>query len=231
MKRIAIAILMIGMLAPAAWAQCDAKQLKSDLAEASPVAVARVYLKLAECDADAALETAEEAVPRLLSGDEGNQAAVAALSVGAEAPVSKWVDGLEPDQRSATIDYLGRKCKDEPKVAAFFVSAHTKLGETFWKDRWYRGLADEAGHSRGRADLEAVVHRAELAHRRLSDRVELFARVLEAVLALHLLVAGGRRDGGGVDLAAGALVVEAGCLEDAVLLRQSRVVNLFFRGQ
>ena len=94
---------ILALLLSGAQAQdCDAKQLSKDLHEASPVAVPRVFLKLAECDPSAALEEAEFAMGKTLHGDEGNQAALQALKVGAQKPVMDWVDALEPDPVSYT---------------------------------------------------------------------------------------------------------------------------------
>ena len=129
------------VLAGSAQAQdCDANQLTKDLHAASPVAVARVYLKLAECDTGVAEKEAVFAMTKTLYGDEGMQAGLAALSVGGQAAVLDWVDGLEDHHRSETLRWLGGKCVDEPKVAAFFVTAREAKKDVFLANRWYAGL-------------------------------------------------------------------------------------------
>ena len=120
---------------------CDAKQLKKDIAEASPVSVPRIYLKLVDCDADAANDSAEDTLARVLHGDEGNQAALAALKVGAQRQVMEWVDNLEPDQRSQTMLWLGDQCSEVDTIGQFFVDSASEMREPFIKERWYRGMA------------------------------------------------------------------------------------------
>lgn len=123
-------------------ADCDLRALQQELADASPVAVPRVYVQIAECDEGAGLRLAGEALGRTLSGDAGNAAAEAAIQVGAGEQVRAWVGGLEPDERSRTIKHLGSRCKDSEVVADFLVDTHTALGAEFWDQRWHRGLSD-----------------------------------------------------------------------------------------
>jgi hypothetical protein len=66
----------------------------------------------------------------------------AALSAGANEASRDFVDRLEPDQRSRTLDWLGGQCKDTPSIEKFFLNAKATKGEDFWKERYYRGLAD-----------------------------------------------------------------------------------------
>ena len=53
-----------------------------------------------------------------------------------------WLAGLEPDQRSRALNFLGNQCEGEEKVQSFFTESFGELGMDFWKDRWHRGLAD-----------------------------------------------------------------------------------------
>ena len=122
-------------------ADCDAKQLTKDINDASPVAVPRVFLKLAECDAEAAKKAGEAAFAKILHGDEGNQAAVAGLKVGAQKPVMDWVDRLEPDHRSQSMLWFGNQCGDVPEVGEFFVASAAQKPGPFLQERWYRGMA------------------------------------------------------------------------------------------
>jgi len=128
-------------LAGSAQAQgCDAKQLALDLHEASPVAVAKVYLKLAECDGAIAADEAAFAMTKTLYGDDGMEAGLAALSVGGQDAVLDWVDGLEDHHRSETVRWFGSKCAEEPNVGKFFVEARDVKKDVFLSNRWYAGL-------------------------------------------------------------------------------------------
>lgn len=135
--------LWLALTAGTAHAQdCDAKQLTQDIADASPVAVPRVYLKLAECDEAAALKAAPDAMAKVLHGDEGNQAALAALRVGAQQTIMDWVDNLEPDHRAQTILWLGDQCAEVPAIGDFFVDSYRgEKHEAFLSERWYRGMS------------------------------------------------------------------------------------------
>jgi len=136
-----MSVWLLGALLGTANAQdCDAKQLSKDLHEASPVAVARVYVKLAECDSSIAEKEAEFAMTKTLYGDEGMEAGLAALSVGGQAAVLDWVDGLEDHHRSETVRWLGGQCGEEPKVASFFLTAREDKKDVFLSNRWYAGL-------------------------------------------------------------------------------------------
>lgn len=130
------------LVARALAAGCDAKALKAELNAASPVAAPEVYVRLATCDGAAARSVATLALSKTLEGEKGWAAVLAALQVGAEAEVLAWVGKLEPDQRSRTTDWLGARCAAEPTVQALFVGASKSMGDAFWKERWYRGLAE-----------------------------------------------------------------------------------------
>jgi hypothetical protein len=123
-------------------AECDIQQLQQDVEQASPIAVGRYYVQLAECDPEAARKLAPKAMLRVLASDDGNRAALHALLSGAPHAVDTWLENLEPGERTGAIDFLGEQCADHPPVAAFFVQSRDAKGETFWTDRWYRGLAD-----------------------------------------------------------------------------------------
>lgn len=130
------------LLASAASAQsCDAKKLAKDLETASPVAVPKMFLELVTCDPAAANKAAALAMGKTLAGDEGNQAALAALKVGAQKPVMDWVDGLEPDFRSSTMLWFGDQCAQVPEVGQFFVDSANQKTDVFLKERWYRGMS------------------------------------------------------------------------------------------
>ena len=121
--------------------ECDAKALVAEIAEASPRAVAELYVQLADCDAAAANKAAADTFAKVLSGPAGVKAAGAAVRVGASPVVRDWVGNLISDERASTLAGLGETCADEPSLAAFFVESETELGERFWRDRWHRGLS------------------------------------------------------------------------------------------
>jgi len=123
-------------------AECDIQQLQQDVEQASPIAVGRYYVQLAECDLESARKLAPRAMPRVLASEDGNRAALHALLAGAPQAVDAWLEHLEPGGRTGAIDFLGEQCADHPPVADFFVQSREAKGETFWTDRWYRGLAD-----------------------------------------------------------------------------------------
>ncbi|MBN2799910.1 MAG: hypothetical protein JXX28_12260 [Deltaproteobacteria bacterium] len=137
--------LALGLLTTPSFADepaCELSALKTELEEASPIAVPEVYVRLASCDPKEGLKLAGPSLHRTLPGDAGNAAAEAAIHVGAGDAVLKWISAQEADERSRTIANLGGKCAADEDVAAFLVRAHGILGEDFWKDRWYRGMAD-----------------------------------------------------------------------------------------
>ena len=134
--------LLMTLLSSTALAEdCDAKQLVKDIEEASPVKLPRMYLKLAECDEDQARELAAEIIPKILHGDEGNQAALAAIRVGDIDSVTTWVRGLEPNHRTQTLMWMGEQCSDVPGVGEFFTNAAAADQADFLQNRWYRGMS------------------------------------------------------------------------------------------
>ena len=122
--------------------ECDVKALTAEIAEASPRAVAELYVKLADCDAAAANKNAADAFARILSGDAGVKAAAAGVRVGASPVVREWVAEQISDERASTLAGMGSSCADEPSLVGFFVDSATELGERFWRDRWHRALSD-----------------------------------------------------------------------------------------
>ena len=171
------------MVAAAMAADCDLSTLRADLDAASPVAVPRAYLALAKCDPDAARDTAEAALARTLAGRDGNDAALAALDVGAHGPVAEWMGTLQSGERTTTIDFLGKQCAEHPEVASFFAASFEREGKDFWEQRWYRGLSDCRSDA-VRSTLEAALgdsHIQERANRGLYfGLLEVYARNLKA---------------------------------------------------
>lgn len=140
---ILLTALPLLLSAPFANAQeCNAKALQKEIAEASPRAVAELYVQLAECDPAAANKAAADAFSKVLSGPAGVKAAAAAVRVGASPVVRDWVGNLISDERASTLAGLGESCADEPALPAFFVESEEALGERFWRDRWHRALSD-----------------------------------------------------------------------------------------
>ena len=135
------ALTLLALAVNPAHAACDAKALTAALTDGSPQAAPGNFVALAACDPAAAKKAAAAAVPRFISGDDASAAAIAALKVGASAEVVAWVNGQQPDERGQTIHTLGEACGSTKEVQAFFLSQATAMGDAFWNERWYRGLA------------------------------------------------------------------------------------------
>lgn len=138
-----LALLAAIALSPNVQAQdCDAKQLKKDVTEASPMGLPGAYTKLAECDPKAADALTSDVFSRALVGNEGNQILQTAISIDADTLARDWVNGLQSDERSRTIAALGDACgKGNEKVGVFLAETEKALGDAFWTERWYRSLA------------------------------------------------------------------------------------------
>ncbi len=128
---------------PAVLAQsCDASALEASIAEASPHGIADLYVELAQCDPARAGSIAPEVFEKVLSGDSGDKAAIAAIEAGAGQVVREWVTRQISDERARTIVHLGDACNGSSAVVDFFVQSCETLGDRFWSERWQRGLAD-----------------------------------------------------------------------------------------
>jgi hypothetical protein len=141
---LALALSVVAFAGPAAPApaKCDPKPIQKELAEASPTGVPAVYQKLVACDAAVAKTTAPDALKKMLAGEATNPALVSAIGVGASDAVRAWFDTLEPDQRSATVAWMGAQCKSDATVEQFLVDTHAAKGAKFFEERWHRGLAE-----------------------------------------------------------------------------------------
>lgn len=134
---------MLLALAPNAFAdECDARALQKEAVAAAPVKAAPAFVALANCDKAKAKAVAPKVLPNMLSGSEGNQASVSAIEVGANADLRTWLNGLEPDQRSRTVAFLGEKCGENESIQGFFAESAQEMGTAFWTERWHRGLAE-----------------------------------------------------------------------------------------
>ena len=99
-------------------------------------------MALADCDEALAKRDAKFAFDDMNANDEGYEAIVRAVTIGADAPVHAWIDGLQSDSRSHAISALGKSCKDSEEVQAFFIGRSETLGKEFWDQRWYKGLSN-----------------------------------------------------------------------------------------
>lgn len=134
-------LTLLALAGNPAHAACDAKALTAQLTDGSPQAAPDTFLQLAACDAAAAKKAAATALPRFIAGEKASEAAIAALKIGASAEVVKWVNGLQPDDRGPTITAFGDACSNTKEVQAFFLAQASSMGDAFWNERWYRGLA------------------------------------------------------------------------------------------
>lgn len=136
-----VSLLALALVGAAPAQDCDTRALRGELEDASPVAMASVYVRLAACDPAAAKKQAPAALGRMVGSDGAIDALVAALDVGAGPSVRDWLLRQEPDVRSRSIKKVGAACSEHPSVGDLFVAAHETLGDRFWEDRWHRGLA------------------------------------------------------------------------------------------
>lgn len=120
---------------------CDVKALTKELEDASPSTASDLFVKLAACDPPTARKLAPSVFPRVLSGDAGNAATLAAIKVGASDAAVAWIDELQSDERASAIGALGDECNKAPEVQQFFVDRSKAMGDDFWAQRWYRALA------------------------------------------------------------------------------------------
>ncbi len=173
MPSLLLATLLTGLSSPALADDCDAKALKAEIEDASPVQVGPIFVDLAACDADAAKAVAPEQLVRILPGPDGDAAAVAALDIGAGDSLLSWTDTMISKDRSRTIAALGEACDEHEAVKDFLVGSQARLGDKFWEERWYRALASCSGPEVG------AVLAAELDKGAGADKTRYFG-VLEA---------------------------------------------------
>jgi hypothetical protein len=133
--------LVLSLLSATASA-CDAPALKKTLDETSPARIGAAWVALADCDQKTALAQLPATLAKMIPGDEGNAAAERAIALGQGAQIQAWLAKQDSGAKSATVSWLGARCEATEQVSTFFLDAHKSLGDAFWKDRWYRGLAD-----------------------------------------------------------------------------------------
>ena len=138
----ALPLLFVLHTNPATAQECDAADLESQLNEASPHLMASLFHQLSSCDPTLARAHIDDVFEHILTGTDGELAAVDAIGMGEGDVVRAWVARQLSDERSQTIAHLGDACSGNPAVVQFFVDAHEALGEQFWRERWHRGLAD-----------------------------------------------------------------------------------------
>jgi hypothetical protein len=129
------------LFAPAIAVADDCADLGTAIPEASPHEAAPMFVQYAACAPADARAAAAEVLPGLLAGESGHDAAVAAIRVGAGVDARSWIVGLMSDERAPAIRAVGKACGEDPSVQAFFVDTAAALGDEFWSQRWYRGLA------------------------------------------------------------------------------------------
>ncbi|NOY24629.1 MAG: hypothetical protein GXP62_02045 [Oligoflexia bacterium] len=181
--------------APTLAQDCDAPALAEAIEAASPIQVASLYVQLAQCDAGAALKLSATELARAVPDDDGDQAAIAAVNVGATDALLSWMDGMNPRDRSRTIAALGAACNTQSAVKDFLVGSQDRLGDRFWEERWYRALANCGGPETG-AILAAELDRGAGADKtRFFGVLETYARSQGAAAIPKLVeLAGGVSD-------------------------------------
>lgn len=134
-------LVLLALQLAAHGADCDADALRTSVDEATPARVATWWAKLAACDREAALATAEHTFDTALAGSDAHPAVLRAVQIGAGDHAREWLREIPSDERSKAIGYLEDYCASIDEVAPFFVETHEQLGESFWTERWHRGLA------------------------------------------------------------------------------------------
>jgi hypothetical protein len=132
---------MLLFLSAALAAPCDVASLKTEIESGAPIRVARLFTELYACDKVAAEKVSKTAVSRMVAGEGTESAVVAALSLNRAPELGLWLDTLEPDDRSRLIARLGNHCAEGAAVGDFFAASEARIGDRFWKERWYRGLS------------------------------------------------------------------------------------------
>lgn len=173
--------ILLALAPVASAADCDLKALRKEVETVSPVALPAVYGRLIDCDKAEAAKLSPKVFERVLAGDDGHQAALRAIEIDAGGAVRTWLGGLEPDQRSAAVAWLGEKCPTSEPVQRFFLAAHADKGLEFFTDRWHRGLT-ECRIDGVRKLLSDALQIKEIARDRtqLFNVLEVYARNLRA---------------------------------------------------
>ncbi len=109
------------------------------LTESGPAAAGKAWLELATCDEAAARVAAPAAWTTIIAGSGADAAAVKAIELGFGEAIRAWVLTLQPDEKSAFINFLGEQCSNKA-IPPFFVATAAALGDKFWGARWYAGL-------------------------------------------------------------------------------------------
>lgn len=138
---------------------CDVKPLQAEFAETSPAGAGAVYARIAECDPGAAKAMAATAFQKIIGGEGGNTAALAAIKGGSGEVVRTWITGLASDDRSPTLAWLGNQCSASG-VPTFFVDAEKAMGASFYNERWFAALAT-CRHAAVQTLLQGAVDRAK----------------------------------------------------------------------
>ncbi len=141
MLLVAVLPLLSPLFSAPAHAACDAKAIVAEMAEASSLSAATLFVDLAACDAALAKKLAPKELPHMIGGEEGNAAMLAAIDLGATDAAVAWIDALQSDDRAKAMGALGEACPSSETVQDFFVSRAQKLGADFWTQRWYGALA------------------------------------------------------------------------------------------
>ncbi|MBW2256860.1 MAG: hypothetical protein JRI25_20010 [Deltaproteobacteria bacterium] len=132
-------VLLALTLMTAQAGECDV--LRTAVEEATSATVATAWAKLAACDRDAALATADMTFETALPGSDAHDAIHRGIELGLEEQVRAYLRRVPPDHRSKAIGTLGRSCDETPTIADFFVASYQAMGTAFWSERWHRGLA------------------------------------------------------------------------------------------
>ena len=96
-----VALFTLLNLSPASAEDCDSKALTQALKDSTSITSAQAYLDLAACDADSAKKLTPMAFKMILSGPEGNKAAIQAVELDHGPAVREWLGAMPPDEKES----------------------------------------------------------------------------------------------------------------------------------
>lgn len=137
---LAALFIVTALAAPPKAAPC-LPAAKKAFAEATPGGVTAAFDALIACDPVAGKAVLPDALQRAIPGPATNAMALKALDLGATDAVNAWLPALEPDRRSAAVNYFGEQCNTSASAEAFFVTAFAASPVKFAEQRYMRAVA------------------------------------------------------------------------------------------
>jgi hypothetical protein len=122
--------------------ECDVTALSKVITSSTGDAAAKAFTKLAECDSKKANHFAKTTISTFLVTEDGLEAAVAGMKIGADKYVLDWMNDSElpPDEKKKILRRFGEECSTEQIVQQFFINSAANDPERFWGKRYYQYL-------------------------------------------------------------------------------------------